>query len=228
MAAMKTLVSLAATVALAGCISFGAKPPPVLLTLTTSAQVPVGQQQAAAVSPGTTASTLSLGGQPVATVTNQSLAPQQGGGGTASITIQVPTVPQELATPRVPVQASPTTVAYIKQAIWVEPPAQGFQRVLSDTITARTGRIVLSSAQSYQTGSAQLTGELRTFGIDAASRSAVVVYDASLLRATGSGLVKQRFEARVSVASVDAEGAGVGLNSAANRVAAEVADWVGR
>ena len=220
---MKTLVPLIAFTGLAGCISFGAKPPPQLLTLTSTAQVPVGQQQVAAVAPGSTASTLSIGGQPVATVTNQQVP-----AGSSSITIQVPTVPQELATARVPVQASATSVAYIKNAVWVEPPAQAFARVLGDTVTARTGRVVLSSAQSYQTGSAQMTGELRRFGIDAASQSAVVVFDASLLRATGGGIVKQRFEARVPVASIDAVGAGTGLNAAANQVAAQVADWVGR
>ena len=220
---MKTLVPLAATVALAGCITFGAKPPPSLLTLTSTAQPAVGQQQVAAVAPGTTASTLSVGGQQLGTVTTTAVP-----AGSSSITIQVPTVPQALATARVPVQATATTIAYIKGAVWVEPPAQAFARVLGDTVTARTGRVVLSSAQSYQTGSAQLTGELRQFGIDAASQSAIVVYDASLLRATGGGIAKQRFEAHVLVASVDAQGAGIGLNAAANQVAAQVADWVGR
>ncbi|WP_174296429.1 ABC-type transport auxiliary lipoprotein family protein [Sphingomonas bacterium] len=224
---MKTLVSLAACVALAGCISLGAKPPPSMLTLTSTAQPPVGQQQVAAVAPGTTASTLSVGGRAVATVTSQPLAAPSDAG-SPSITVQVPAVPQELATPRVPVQATPTTVAYIKSALWVAPPAQGFARILGDTITARTGRVVLSGAQSFQTGSAQLTGELRMFGIDAASQSAVVIYDASLVRATGGGIAKQRFEARVPVATIDAAGAGTGLNAAANQVAAQVADWVGR
>lgn len=224
---MKTLVTTAACIALAGCISFGAKPPPSLLTLTSSAEVPVGQQQLAAVAPGASASTLSVGGRAVATVTSGPVA-VGGGAGSSSITVQTPSVPQELATPRVPVQATPTTIAYIKGALWVAPPAQGFQRMLGDTITARTGRVVLSSAQSFQTGSAQLTGELRQFGIDSASRSAVVVYDASLLRASGGGIAKQRFEARVPVTAVDAANAGTGLNAAANQVAVQVADWVGR
>lgn len=223
---MKTLVPLAATVALAGCISFAAKPPPSLLTLVSTAQPPVGQQQVAAVSPGATASTLSVAGQPVATVTSQSLAPSAPGA--ASITVQTPAVPQELATARVPVQATATTLAYVKGALWVEPPAQAFGRMLGDTITARTGRVVLSGAQSFQTGSAQLSGELRRFDLDAGGQAAVVVYDASLLRATGGGIAKQRFEARVPVATIDAAGAGAGLNAAANQVAAQVAEWVGR
>ena len=208
--------------ALAGCISFGAKPPPFLLMLHTAAQVPVGQRQVAAASPATTRSTLSVGNQPVASVTDATI------GGGNSITVSTPSATQEIATVRVPVQATPTTVAYIKNAQWVEPPARAFARVLGDTLTARTGRVVLNSAQSFQTGAAQLTGELRAFGIDPGSSSAVVVFDAALLRSATGGLEKQRFEARVPVAAIDAANAGVGLNQAANQVATQVADWVGR
>lgn len=218
----KPLAVLLPLAALSGCISFGAKPPPTLLTLRTDAQVPVGQRQVAAAGVATTRSTLTLGGQPVGSVTNGPLV------GSNSITVTVPTATQEIATVRVPVQATPTSIAYIKNAQWVEPPARAFARLLGDTLTARSGRVVLSSAQSFQTGSAQLTGDLRSFGVDAASNSAVVVFDAALLRTSGGGIEKQRFEARVPVAAIDAASAGVGLNAAANQVAAQVADWVGR
>jgi len=209
--------------ALAGCISFGAKPPPSLLTLTATAQPPVGQPQRAALSAGATRSTLAVGNQPVATLTEQPVI-----AGASSITIDTPTVPQEIATTRVPVRATADTVAYIKDAVWIEAPANLFARLLSDTVTVRTGRVVLSTAQSYQSGAATLTGELRRFGIDAGSRSAVVTFDAALIRSTGGGIEKQRFEASVPVATVDAAGAGAGLNQAANQVATQVADWVGR
>ena len=216
-------LALLLPLSLASCISFGAKPPPSLLTLRTAAQVPVGQPQVAAAAPGTTRSTLSFGGQPVASVTDGPVA------GGSSITVATLNATQEIATNRVPVQSTPTSVAYIKNAVWVEPPARAFARVLGDTLTARTGRVVLSSAQSFQTGAAQLTGDLRTFGIDAASQSAVVVFDAALVRASAGGAIeKQRFEARVPVAAIDPANAGVGLNAAANQVAAQVADWVGR
>ena len=90
--------------------------------------------------------------------------------------------------------------------------------------------MVLSTAQSYATGSAQLTGELRRFGIDEGGSAAVVTFDATLvIRSSEGGAVeKQRFEARVPVSSIDADGAGAGLNTAANQVATQVADWVGR
>ena len=81
---MKTPLILIAMLPLAGCISFGAKPPPTLLTLTSASTVTVGQNQDSAT--------------------------------TKSITIQVPVVPQSLATARVPVQATPTSIAYVTDA----------------------------------------------------------------------------------------------------------------
>lgn len=180
---------------LAGCISFGAKPPPSLLTL----------QGAAAVAPGTTQSAAAAG----------------------TITVAVPSVPQEIATLRVPVRATDTTVAYLKDAQWVEPPNRLFARLLADAVTARTGRVVVGSRMMAEPG-ATMSGELRSFGVDAGDGSAVVTFDAALVRASGAALEKRRFEARVPVAAVEAGAVGIALNQAANQVAGEVADWVGR
>jgi cholesterol transport system auxiliary component len=194
---MKTpLAILALALPLAACVSFGATPPPSLLTLQSEASVPVGQQATSADA--------------------------------KSITVQVPVVPQSLATARVPVQATPTTIAYVPEAVWVEVPARLFARLLSDTVTVRTGRVVLSTAQSISDPGARLGGELRSFGLDATTREAVVTYDASLIRVNDTAVEKRRFEARVPVAAIDAASAGPALNQAANQVAAQVADWVGR
>ncbi|HVF94778.1 MAG TPA: ABC-type transport auxiliary lipoprotein family protein [Sphingomonas sp.] len=194
---MKTpLIILAAALPLAACISFGAKPPAALLTLTATTAVPVGQAQSSASA--------------------------------KSITIAVPQVPQSLASARVPVQSGPTEIAYVKDALWAEPPARLFARLLADTVTVRSGRVVLSSAQSLSDPGARLGGELRSFGVDALAREAVVTYDAALIRGDAATVEKRRFEARVPVAAIDATSAATGLNQAANTVAAEVADWVGR
>jgi cholesterol transport system auxiliary component len=192
---LRPALALLATAPLAGCISFGAKPPPSLLTITSAASVPVGQTQSSATAP--------------------------------TITIAVPAVSQALATPRVPVRTSDTDLAYIANAQWVEPPARLFARLLSDTVGARTGRVVLG-AQSMTNPGARLSGELRAFGVDAGTTQAVVIYDAALIRMDGNVVEKRRFEARVPVAAIEAGAAGVGINQAANQVAAEVADWVGR
>lgn len=195
MSAPKLLVT-AALLPLSACISFSAKPPPVLLTISSASVLPVGQVQDSSKS--------------------------------ATITIQVPVVSQALATTRVPVQASDTAIAYVAKAQWVEQPARLFARLLSDTVGAKTGRVVLSSAQSFADPGARLSGELRSFGVDATTKEAVVTYDASLTRGSASVVEKRRFEARVAVAAVEAGAVGIGLNQAANQVAGEVADWVGR
>lgn len=194
---MKKLAILALlplVAAVAGCIRFGAEPPPSLLTLNTQAALPAGQVQGS--------------GTPVAVV--------------------VPSAPQEIATQRVPVHATDTSIAYVKDAVWVEPPARLFARLLSDTLIARTGRMVVSGRQAFSNPGATLGGELRSFGIDAAGNQAVVIYDASLIREQGGKLEKRRFEARVPASAIEPGPVGVALNQAANQVATDVADWVGR
>ena len=191
---MKQSLLVLLALPLAGCISFGAKPPPSLLTLNAAAPVAVGATQSSA--------------------------------GTRSIVVQVPSVPAVLATVRVPVMATPTTIAYIKDAAWSEPPARLFARLLADTVTTRAGMVVVSGVQSISDPSSTLAGELRMFGVDAAGSTAVVTYDASLVRAGQTAVEKRRFEARAPVAAIDGTSAGVALNQAANQVAAEVADWV--
>ncbi|MEA1085216.1 ABC-type transport auxiliary lipoprotein family protein [Sphingomonas sp. CD22] len=192
---MKTkLLLLAAALPLAGCISFGAKPPPSLLTLDAISAPAVGADQNSAK--------------------------------TRSITIQVPATPTAIAGGRVPVQATPTTIAYVKDALWAEPPARLFARLLSDTVSARSNMVVLSTVQSIGDPSATLAGELRRFGLDATTREAVVTYDASLVRAGKETVEKRRFEARVPVTAIDAATAGPAISQAANQVAVEVATWV--
>lgn len=141
-----------------------------------------------------------------------------------AITVLAPTVPASLATNRVPVQASSTEIAYVKDAQWVDLPNRLFQQLLSETIEVRTGRPVLNPRQfSFDPGT-RLSGELQAFGIDAGTQNAVIVYDAILLR--GQDVQKRRFEARVPVAEVKAQQVGAALNRAANQVADEVADWL--
>ena len=203
---MKTLpLALALPLILGGCIRFGAEAPPSLLTLTSETAVAVGE----------TASSASA----------------------KSISVAALNVPQELAVARVPVRSNVTNIAYLKDAHWVEPPSRLFGRLLSDTVSARTGRVVLSLRQSLSDPGARLGGDLRAFGIDAQTNEAVVTFDATLVRdrpAEASGartpqtFERRRFEVRVPVTVIDAASAGTALNRAANQVAVQVADWVGR
>ncbi|GGB24705.1 hypothetical protein GCM10011380_12810 [Sphingomonas metalli] len=190
------LAILAAAIPLAGCISFGPKPPKQLLTLTPAAAVPVG--------------------------------PETRTGGGRAIVVTVPVAPAAVAVPRIPVQTSPTALAYVKDAQWAEAPTRLFARLISDTLAARSGRVVVSQVQAVGEANDQLDGELRAFGLDATTREAVVTFDAALSRAGQNNVEKRRFEARVPVAAIDAESAGPAINQAANQVASQIADWVGR
>lgn len=141
-----------------------------------------------------------------------------------AIAVQLPTVPAELANNRVPVIARDTAVAYVKDAVWVDPPARLFQALLAETITARTGRPVIPARTSIQDPATRLSGRLLMFGVDAQTREATVRFDGVIDR--NNAVRTRRFEARVPVAGeIEAATVGLALNQAANRVAGEVADW---
>ncbi|SFS04489.1 ABC-type transport auxiliary lipoprotein family protein [Sphingomonas jatrophae] len=193
---LKPLAAAMPALALAACVSFGAKVPPTLMSLTPAERL----------APGTAMT----------------------GTDAQAIAVNLPTAPQSLVGLRVPVQASPTAVAYLKDAQWVEPPARLFRHLLAEVVEARTGRVVPDYRQPALAPATRLDGRLQAFGLDAASSSAVVTFDAVLAR-TGQDQVRtRRFEARVPVTAIDAANAPAALNQAANQVATEVADWIGR
>ena len=173
---------------------------------------------------------LSFGAKPPATLmrlTSDARAPASSRTAPAgqAITVVPPSAPAELLTPRVPVRTGATQVAYVKDAQWVEVPTILFARLLSETIAARTGRVVLDPKQFTFDPGQRLTGTLQSFGLDADRMEAVLVYDAAVSR--GEAVETRRFEARVPVAALDAASAPAALNQAANQVASEVAAWVG-
>lgn len=141
-----------------------------------------------------------------------------------AVTVLVPSVPAALATNRVPVRASSTELAYVKDAQWVDLPNRLFQQLLSETIQARTGRPVLHPRQFTFDPGVRVSGELHQFGVDAATQSAVVIFDGIVMR--GQQVEKRRFEARVPVTEIKPQPVGAALNDAANQVAAQVADWL--
>ena len=149
----------------------------------------------------------------------QSAAPGQ------AITVVEPTVPQALRTPRVPVYLSDTAIQYLEDAQWVENPSALFGRLVGETISARTGRVVLDPSQFTHDPGIQLTGQLQMFGLDPNAMEAVVVYDATLSRGA-AGVAANRFEARVGVAEATPAAVAPALHEAANAVAEQVAAWV--
>lgn len=182
--------------ALSGCFSLGAKPPPFLLTLDPDAAPAAGTARTAADA--------------------------------ATLTVLIPTAPQKLRTTRIPVQQDGASVAYVKDAQWVEAPSRLFQRLLSETVAARTNRVVLDEGQYLTAPGEQLAGQLMEFGVDARTNEAVVVYQAMLVNSGGKTVTQRRFEAREPIGGeVEARPAGEALTRAANSIAGEVAAWLG-
>jgi cholesterol transport system auxiliary component len=143
------------------------------------------------------------------------------------LTILVPASPQKLRTPRIPVQQSDGAVAYIVGAQWVDAPQRLFQRLIADTLGAKTSRLVVDDMAGLTVPGEELGGQLLEFGVDARTGQAVVVFQAMVIDGGGKTLRQQRFMAQAPVALVDGPGAAKALNTAANQVAADVAAWVG-
>lgn len=175
-----------------------------------------------------------LGGKtpPFLLTLDAAAAPSAGGARTAAeaatLTILIPTAPQKLRTTRIPVQQDGSSVTYVKDAQWVEAPSRLFQRLVSETVSASSSRVVLDEGQYLTAPGEQLAGQLMEFGVDATTNEAVVVYQAMLVSAGGKSVTQRRFEAREAiVGKVEAKPVGEALTRAANKVAVEVTGWIG-
>ncbi|EQB31063.1 ABC-type transport auxiliary lipoprotein family protein [Sphingobium ummariense] len=139
-----------------------------------------------------------------------------------------PEAPRVIDTIRVAVQTTPTSAAYVTKVQWAETPRHLFQRLLAETVSATSNRMVLDPGQSGDERTQRLTGELISFGLDARTNSAVVTYEAVLTNITGTVVARQRFTATQPVGGkIEANTIGAPLNAAANKVAADVAAWLG-
>lgn len=190
---LKPILIATTALALAGCVSFSAKPPPMLLSLSADARVGDAPRRIAEVGD--------------------------------AVVITTPAVPAKLNTTRVPVQASATSIAYLKDAQWVEPPNRLFQRLLSETVSARTGRVVIDPRALVFDPAIRLAGELREFGLDGPKLEVRVTYDAIVQR-KDKGIERRRFEAVEPVSAAKPAPVADALNRAANKVAADVAGWI--
>jgi len=143
-----------------------------------------------------------------------------------AVTIELPVVPKEIRTNRVPVHSGPIAIAYVENLTWVDTPDKLFQDLLTETVTRMTNRVVLDPRQSSLDPGVTVTGNLSRFGYDAQEGAVIVRYDAAMTRAGGAAVATRRFEARAP-ADGTAATVGTALNAAANQVAVEVAAWVG-
>jgi len=133
--------------------------------------------------------------------------------------------PQRVDVARVPVDINGSSIAYLKDAQWVEKPARLFGRLLSETIRARGNHLVVSGTDLEDAAATKLSGTLSAMDYDATSGAAVVRFDAVLVSRDGT-IRSKRFESTVSGVAAQAVPVGAALNQAANEVAAQVADWV--
>ncbi|MEP7350538.1 MAG: ABC-type transport auxiliary lipoprotein family protein [Sphingorhabdus sp.] len=148
------------------------------------------------------------------------------GAASDALIILLPDVPRKIDTNRIPVQIDDSSIAYVKDAVWADKPARLMQLLLMETVSAKTGRLVLNEVDAGGKAQQYLSGSLIEFGIDANDMEAVVIYDAVKL-VRGQVVEKKRFEARKPLLKVEAALAGAALNTAANDVAVQIATWVG-
>lgn len=163
------------------------------------------------------------------TLTPQAPAPEsisRTAGPGEAVTIEVPVVPKEIRTNRVAVHSGPIAIAYVKDLTWVDTPDRLFQDLLTETVTRTTALVVLDPKQSTLDPGKTVSGNLSRFGYDAQEGMVVVRYDAAMSRAGGTAVATRRFEAR-EPADGTASTVAPAINAAANRVAMEVAQWVG-
>lgn len=143
-----------------------------------------------------------------------------------SVTVSTPVISKELRTTRVPVQVSPTDVQYVTDAQWVDTPDRLFADLIAETIRRTTNRVVLDPGLTGLDPGLIVSGELQSFGYDAATGQAVVRFDGALSTAGGTRVETRRFEASAP-SDGSAQSIGPALNRAANEVALEVANWIG-
>lgn len=149
---------------------------------------------------------------------------------TRTFSVVTPFVPGPLQTLRLPVITRNTEIAYLTGATWAEQPNKQFARVLADTIASR-GVAVLGPRNTAIGATRVLAGQLIDFGLDVrdpGSAKVVLRYDAVLTGDAGKTLGLKRFDRSIPVASQSPGDVAAALNTAANQVAAEVADWVTR
>jgi len=178
------------------------------------------------------AACVSFGDKPPASLMTLSATAQLPAGparpltGDNSIIIYPPTTTQMLATDHVAVRTGDTSIAYLKDARWSDAPSRLFADLLSDTVAARTDKVVIDRRQYALAPGARLSGKLEAFELLGGRGEVLVIYDAVLVTGEGKPPASRRFEARATAAAEKPGAVGRALNEAANQVAIAVADWV--
>src|SRR5687768_4371902 len=77
----------------------------------------------------------------------------------SALAVLEPNTDQRLDVTRVPVQMSDSSLAYLKDAVWVEKPARLFQNLVAETIRARGDRLVVREGDLGYNAATTLSGQ---------------------------------------------------------------------
>lgn len=145
---------------------------------------------------------------------------------TEAIVVLDPEADRSLDMLRVPVRVDASSVAYLKDAAWIEKPARQFRSLLAETIRARSGGLVVEGGDFEVTGRTLVGGRLLQMGYDAQQSAVIMRFDAMRSADGGARITTRRFEAVVNGVAPEAAAVGPALNQAANDVARQVAAWI--
>ncbi|WP_439532632.1 ABC-type transport auxiliary lipoprotein family protein [Polymorphobacter sp.] len=145
-----------------------------------------------------------------------------------TLAVELPQLTSVLQTLRLPVRTTDSEIRYLTGASWAETPSRQFQRLISDTLASR-GMAILDRSQASTRPVASLSGTLRDFTLDVRNPAQAIVivrYDAQLAKpGNPKPIALRRFEMTEPVASQSPPEVAAALGRAANRLAAELADW---
>lgn len=142
-----------------------------------------------------------------------------------AVTITDPTIDKDLRTVRVAVQVG-QVVQYVPDLTMVDTPNRLFQQLVAETVRRTTNRVVLDPDQSSLDPGMRVTGKLQRFGYDASTGMVVVQYDGALSTDGGRQVETRRFTATAPADGTNST-VGYALNEAANKVAMDIAAWIG-
>lgn len=144
---------------------------------------------------------------------------------TDAIFVFEPEVEDRLDVNRLPVQIDATSVAYLKDATYVDRPARLFQHLVAETLRARHGGLVVEGDDPGIKVRTRLYGRLVEAGYDARTSSVVFTYDAVAVGPDGT-MRQRRFGSTIPGITAEVAAVAPAMNEAANNVAGEVSGWL--
>lgn len=141
-----------------------------------------------------------------------------------TLVVEEPETDRSLASARMAVQVTPTSVAYLKDSWWVERPARLLRNVLAEDLRVGTRRLVQLD-EDGGVGGVRLGGRLLAMGYDAHAHAAVIRLDARLSDGKG-GVLMRRFEVSEPHVSPDGRDVAQALNTAAGELGNQIVQWV--